>query len=195
MITLPVMNESKPESYMEAESARQAGEFERALEIYESLSKRGDVYSLVMLGDMYARGLGTSVDLEMAEKLFDRAESLGVPEAALQKAGIWFDRGDMHKYFLAVQQAARKGLLVAQFYLGLCYARGRGVQRNENRALELIQDAAQRGHLGAKAFLARRMLRRPYNLFGFVRGLILLFATIGQVIVLSLRNGDDERLR
>lgn len=189
------MQPNRRESYDEAERARNRGEHARAMEIYEELSRDGDVYSLVFLADIHARGLGTVVDLEMAKKLLDRATALGVTEALFQKANIWFDRGDMHRYFLAVQEAARKGILVAQFYLGLCYVHGRGVPKDRTRALELINDAAERGHFGAKAFLARRLLSRPYNPVGFALGLFKLLSTIIQAIAVGAKNREDERLR
>lgn len=181
--------------YIAATQAKEGGDYARAIDIYERLAIEGHVYSLVMLGDIHARGLGTEADLAKAEELFDRAAGLGLSEAPFQKANIWLERGDMHRYFLAIEQAARMGLLVAQYYLGLCYEFGRGTEKNATKALQIIREAADRGHLGAKAHLSRRLLMRPYNPVGFTYGLITLLVTIVRSARISLKNSNDERIR
>jgi len=189
------MRPSLDESYSEAMGAQSRGDYAQAIEIYEKLANEGHVYSLVMLGDIYTRGVGTEKDLAKAEELLDRAAALGSPEAEFQKANIWLERGEMSRYFCAIQKAARMGVLVAQFRLGLCYIHGRGTTKDDAKALELIRDAASRGHLGAKAHLARRLLTWPFNPIGFVYGLILLLVAFMQAIGIAARDPHDDRLR
>jgi TPR repeat protein len=189
------MQPSDYEAHVEAKRARDRGDLARAIEIYEGLAKDGDVYSLVMLGSIYARGIGTAVDLEKAEKLFDRAAAFGTPEAHFQMANVWYDRGDMNRYFLAIQQASRMDLLVAQFYLGRCYAYGLGVDKDDAKALELMRNAAERGHVRAKMYLARRQLFKLYNPIGVVYGLIKFLSAAIEGLVISMVNPHDERVR
>jgi TPR repeat protein len=189
------MHPSDHDSYLEAQRARNRGDHARAFEIYDGLARGGDGYALVMLGSLHARGMGTPVDLEKAEEYFDRAAALGIPEASFQMANVWYDRGDMHRYFLAIQEAARMDLLIAQFYLARCYARGRGTEKDKAKALELMSDAAERGHVRAKMYLARRLLFRPYNPVGFVQGLFKLLAATVEGLTLSLLNPHDDRVR
>lgn len=189
------MHPTSEELHIEAKRARNRGDYARAIEIYEKLVKEGDTYSLVMLGNIHARGIGKSVDLVKAEEFFNRAISLGVPEAHFQIANVWYDRGDMPRYFLAIQQAARMDLLVAQFYLGRCYAYGLGIAKDKAKALDLMREAAERGHVRAKMYVARQLLFRPYNPIGFVYGLIKLAGAGVQGLAISLVNPHDDRVR
>jgi hypothetical protein len=58
-----------------------------------------------------------------------------------------------------------------------------------------MQEAAKRGHIGAKAHLARRLLRRPWNPLGFVRGLAMIVVLLVQGLIIVVRNPHDERIR
>lgn len=86
-------------------------------------------------------------------------------------------------------------LLVAQFYLGLCYRRGRGIAMDKLRGEELVRDAADRGLIRAKINLAWRRILRIYNPIGFVYGLIQLPLVMLEALTIALINPDDERLR
>jgi TPR repeat protein len=82
------------DSYEEASRAKKRGDHARVREIYEGLVKAGDVYALVMLGSIYARGQGVPVDLDKAESLFNRAAARGSVEAVFQMSNVWYDRDD-----------------------------------------------------------------------------------------------------
>lgn len=189
------MRSSSRDPYEEAWLAQKRGDHARAREIFEGLVKEGDVNGFLWLGDIYARGIGVPVDLDKAEGLFNRAAALGSPEAIFQMANIWFDRADWNRYFLAIQEAADKGLLVAQFYLGLCHKRGRGTAIDTSRAEELIRNAADRGLIRAKTYFARRLILRIYNPVGFVYGMIRMLLVIVEGLTIKLIDPGDERLR
>lgn len=60
--------------------------------------------------------------------------------------------GVVRSYFNAVwwySQAAEKGEVWAQYYLGNMYRNGLGVERNIKKARALYQKASEQGHLGA----------------------------------------------
>ena len=189
------MRQSDLDPYEEAMRARNRGDHARTFEIYERLAEDGDAYALVMLGSLYARGIGTPVDLAKAEELLERAARLGEPEARFQMAHVWHDRGDMQRYFLVIEEAARDDLLVARFYLGCCYAYGRGVAKDPVKALEIMRDAAERGHIRAKMYLARQLLLRPWNPLGFAYGLVKLLLASIEGLTMSLIDPYDERVR
>lgn len=181
--------------FEEAKHARDRGDYARAFDIYNCLAREGQPYALVLLADMYAEGQGTTVDLAKAEELLDQAASLGVREAVLQKADIWEARGDMRAYFATIQQAARSGLLPAQYALGICHARGLGTPRDAEKALEVMREAAERGHVGAKMHVARRLIARPLNPLGFLWGVALMLAAFVEGLYISFRNPADDRFR
>lgn len=183
------------EAYEEAARAYDVGEFARAREIYEALASEGSVYSLVLLARMCIDGQGAPVDLDRAERLLDQASQLGSEEASLQKAALWLSRGEMRKYFLAIEEAARRELLPAQYQLGVCYARGLGVDKNKEMALTTMRLAAERGHLGAKLYVARELLRRPIDPIGFVQGAIVFLSSALLHLWLASTNPNDDRIR
>jgi TPR repeat protein len=135
------------------------------------------------------------VDLSKAEELLDRAARLGIHEAVLQKARIWHERGDWSRYFAGIQQAAGMGMLAGKYRLGQCYARGIGTASDTGKAFEIMRDAAGRGHVGAKIYLARRLLARPVNPLGFLRGLGAMVAALGEALRIAVRDYQDERIR
>jgi len=189
------MHPGSDDLYDEVERALKRGDRARLRALYEELANVGDVNGFLWLGDVYARGDGVPVDLDKAEGLFNRAATLGSAEAVFQMASIWLDRGDWHRYFLAIQEGANQGVLVAQFYLGLCYKRGRGTAIDATRADELIRDAAERGLIRAKTYFARRRILRIYNPVGFVYGLVTMLLVIFEGLTITLIDPKDERLR
>jgi len=189
------MQTTNMDPYEEAKRARKRGNHARVMEILEEQAKEGDEHGLTLLGEAYALGIGVPVDLDKAEGLLKQAAALGSSEAIFTMAEIWRIRGDMKRYFLSIQEAADEGLLIAQFYLGACYQAGRGTAIDTSKADELYRDAADRGLIRAKTFLARRRIRRIYNPVGFVYGMISMFLAIIEGLTIKLIDPADERLR
>jgi len=189
------MHPSSDDLYDEVERALKRGDRARLRALYEELANIGEMEGFLWLGDVYARGDGVPVDLDKAELLFNQAAALGSSEAVFQMASVWLDRGEPHRYFLAIQEATNKGVLVAQYYLGLCYKRGRGTEIDTSRAEELIRDAAERGLIRAKTYFARKRILRIYNPFGFAYGLVTMLLVILEGLSITLINPKDERLR
>jgi TPR repeat protein len=176
-------------------AAYERGEMAIALAQFLQLASDGKPYYLVAAARMYMDGEGVTVDLSEAAKLLDQASALGVREALLQRAECAARRDDDREYFLLVSQAERAGLISARYLLGLCHIHGRGTDRNPAKGLSLMEDAASAGHLGANAFIARQLLKRPVDVIGFARGVLLFFVTAFKMIFLSLANPHDPRLR
>ena len=189
------MQSTKLDPLEEARRARKRGDHARAMEILEELAKEGDEYSLVFLGEAYTLGIGVPVNLDKAEGFLKQAIADGSLEAIFQMAEIWLRRGDMKRYFLSIQEPAENGLLIAQFYLGACYQCGRGTAINTSKADELFRDAANRGLIRAKTYLARRLIARFYKPVGFLYGMIMMFLAIIEGLTIKLIDPSDERLR
>lgn len=189
------MHSVDPDPYDELDQALKRGDRARLKAIYEELVTRGDVNGFLWLGNVYARGDGVPVDLDRAEGLFSQAAALGSAEAIFQMASIWQDRGDWHRYFLALEEAADKGVLVARYFHGICYKYGRGTAVDVPRAEELIRNAAERGLIRAKNYFARKRILRIYNPFGFIYGLFEMLLVIVQGLTIMLIDPHDERLR
>ena len=122
-------------------------------------AEAGDVISMRELGRMFFRGfthpedasIQVQPDVDFALGFLFEAVELGAGEAALLL-------GEMHGgeatsgYFEApetaaarFQQAVALGCEQARFHLANCYLLGRGVERDEQRGLEIMIEAAYRG--------------------------------------------------
>ena len=67
-------------------------------------------------------------------------------------------------YLVAVshfQKAAQAGSHEAQYQLGLLYAQGSGIAKDLTEATNLIQKAADQGHLLATAWLSQKVVSTP----------------------------------
>ena len=64
---------------------------------------------------------------------------------------------DYEKAFPYFQKAAEKGDAEAQFYVGECYERGRGVKKDEVEAMEWYHQSAEAGFARAQLYLGLRM--------------------------------------
>ncbi len=171
---------------------------ERAIPGLKSLAERGSMVSMVALGEAYARRLPKS-DLEMAKYWYIRADELGSSEAAFMLGRILAMDGDARGAFEYYRRSNDRGYLPAVYRLGKLYATGDGVVKDLNKARELWEYAAGRGHLFAKGDLSRLYLSGAFGLFATLRGLMLFASGIKDLLVsgiLGLLRGDplDERM-
>jgi TPR repeat protein len=171
------------------------GDLTEALSQFLELAQDGRPYYLVVAAQMYANGSGTSIDMYRARDLLDRAISLDVPEAFLQRALLANKERDPFNAFRLLLEAERRGLDVAAYYLGICYLNGRGVERNVDKGLALLRQVSSSGHLGAKILLAKRALKHPQGVSDILRALWLLLSAGTKHLFLAIKNPHDERIR
>lgn len=115
----------------------------------EISASRGEVDSQFDLGNMYEKGIGTSIDYEQARHWYGKAAAAEHAKASFslglmyhEGSGIRKNNKTAFKWFSA---AARQGSTPAQYYLGKLYASGSGVGRNYATALEWYSRAADGG--------------------------------------------------
>jgi TPR repeat protein len=184
-----------PEGFKAAAKARHIRDFARAERIYESLAASGHSYALVLLAGMYAQGTELPLDLDKAERLLDRAARMGETEALIQKSRIGLARKDMNRYFQSVRHAANNGLLPSKFQLAVCYLHGAGVERDPAKAMEIMREAANEGHLRAQIYVAKRLIGRPVDPAGLAKGVLLGIKATLKGLWLILTNPGDPRIR
>jgi TPR repeat protein len=97
-----------------------------AVRWFSEAMKRGDLEAPLMLGDLYARGLGVRQDYARAAELYRTAANFG---------------------------RSAQTLAQAQYLLGDLYAYGRGLPQDYSLAVEWLRKAALRGHAGAQSYL------------------------------------------
>ncbi|MBN1635439.1 MAG: trypsin-like peptidase domain-containing protein [Deltaproteobacteria bacterium] len=125
--------------------AYEAGQFNEAFRIWESLAEQGDPRAQVNLGIMYDNGDGVPEKPDLAAKWYLAAakqENCGAQYnlAAMYASG----RGvplDMKKAACWYQKAAQQNFAAAQHDLGMLYATGTGVPPNKDLAIQWLYKA------------------------------------------------------
>lgn len=91
-ISQPTLSQVAPSAaLLEAFSLLEAQEYEQARPILEAEVQAGDAVAAFNLGLMAQAGLGMDVDLIEAVDLFERAQSLGLPQASFSLAMMLLD--------------------------------------------------------------------------------------------------------
>ena len=138
------------QSYQEGLKAFEAGEFDRAFEIWRPLADRGDPVAQYSLGKLFERGGGAiEQDFAKAARWYRVAASQGIAAAqnnlALMHAqGRGVDRNVKQAIDLWLSAADRNHPM-AQYNLGLAFFRGEGVQKDEREAAGWFRRAADAG--------------------------------------------------
>jgi TPR repeat protein len=112
-------------------------------------ASRGEVDSQFNLGNMYEKGIGTSIDYQQAREWYGKAAATGHAKASFS-LGLMYHEGTGVKRnnktaFKWFNDAAGQGSTSAQYYLGKLYASGSGVPRNYTKALDWYSMAADSG--------------------------------------------------
>ena len=124
--------------------------------------------------ELYEKGelLLSKQDLVAAFDYFIKADELGHPKAAYQLGYIYTDpfkitrkkvlgnsigepiqnpvKQDWKKAYEYYRKSAEAGFVLAQFAVGECLEKGKGVKKNKEEALIWYQKAAEQGHMPAK---------------------------------------------
>jgi len=120
---------------------------------------------LYMLALCYAEGHGVQKDPEQSKKLYELA--FPAVEAAAERGEVFAQCALANYYYFALgkckedfmravewyKKSADNGYAAAQYYLGYCYFKGRGVEQNREKAAELYQKAAEDGYAEAQCNL------------------------------------------
>jgi hypothetical protein len=106
-----------------------------AVRWFNEAMKRGDTEAPLMLGDLYARGIGVRQDYARAAELYRAAANFGRSVEAQYLLGdlYAYGRGLPLDYALAIEwlrKAGLRGHAGAQSYLGSFYENGYGVDRD-----------------------------------------------------------------
>jgi len=115
---------------------------------FNEAMKRGDTDAPLMLGDLYARGLGVRQDYARAAELYRTAANFGRSTEAQYLLGdlYAYGRGLPQDYTLAIEWLRKAGLgghAGAQSYLGSFYENGFGIDRDPVEAYVWYSLAAQ----------------------------------------------------
>lgn len=133
------------------------------------LAQKGNAEAQFKVGEMYETGRGVEKNMVEAKRWITRAAEQG-NQAANYKL-LYYDLQNngvtaKNKPKLAeLQQAAKGGNGIAQYYVGLMHSRGVGLRRNSTVALDWLGKASTLGVTAAEAEIAHiNEARRQYQL-------------------------------
>jgi len=136
-------------NFLAGEDAYLREDYERALEEWRPLAKRGNVEAQNMLGYMYRYGQGVPQDFEQARHWYRLSADKGYARAqnnlgAMYRQGLGGpqDYGEALRWF---RRAAEQGNGGAQNHLGLMYFEGEGIAKDEIKAYKWAYLAAEQG--------------------------------------------------
>jgi len=122
--------------------AYEAGKYNEALSVWESLAKNGDDRAKANLGIMYDSGYGVAEDPVQAAQWYREAADQGNCGAQYNLAVLYATgRGvscDITQAAQWYRKAAEQGFGIAQYDLGMLYASGQGVSRDTKRAIQWL---------------------------------------------------------
>lgn len=128
----------------------------QAAECYSRAADGGHAKAMYQLGLMYLEGDGDlERDHQKALHLMKLAAEQGLEQAQTELGVMYYEKGDMDSAALFFSRAAKKQDAVGQYYLGLCYLQGWGVECNPCKAADLLRQSAQEGHAPAMHSLAQ----------------------------------------
>ena len=130
--------------------------YSEAKRLYELAAAQKYPDAQYALGRMYRDGLGVPVDLARTIEYFTLASNQKYADALYALGKIYEEMADFKDYKKAIElykKADKKGYIKAAFALGIMYKEGRGIAKDEEKALRWLRKAAEQGYEEAKEVL------------------------------------------
>lgn len=127
---------------------------EQAFHYYIEAGKLGNSAALYNVAICYREGIGVLADEHECLKYMSQASDLGIKEAQTFMGNYYGSHDEYDKAAVMFQKAVDQKHSDAEYFLGLCYEHGLGVESNADRAAELFGNAASSGNAEAAYRLA-----------------------------------------
>ena len=126
-----------------------------AVEWFRKGAEQGDAGSQVELGGAYRDGIGVPRDLELAHRWFLAAAKKGSANGQYLVAVSFAMRpGGEKESLMWLRRACEQGHVQGDMMMGANYARGAGVEKNEEQAAAWFRTAAENGNLDGMRSIA-----------------------------------------
>jgi uncharacterized protein len=172
-----------------------AGKYDEAARRFTEMAAAGDASANLHLGWMAQKGMGSQADLAKAEQLYLRAHTQGASDAAYYLGTLYRSMNRARDALRYLEEAASKGNPSAAYWAHVMHHDGEGIPRDEQKAGELLQRAADLGHVFARRDLAKRMALGKFGVGKIPSGLYSFVANVFQSARLASANPEDVRLR
>jgi tetratricopeptide (TPR) repeat protein len=135
-------------------AAWQAGDFAKAVAIWQPLARAQDSDAAFNLGQAYRLGKGVPLDLGKAQSYFEQAARKGHVDAATNLGILLFQNGNRTGALRWLKQAAGGGEPRALLLYGTALFNGDGIASDPVTAYAYVSRAAAQGLAAARATLA-----------------------------------------
>ncbi|MEX2164318.1 MAG: tetratricopeptide repeat protein [Sulfuricaulis sp.] len=153
-------NQNEIAKLTEAKRLYEKGKLQEALKLYLPLAEAGNIECQIFVGRLYAKGVrGVTQDLEAAKRWLGRAANSGNADALYSLGVIDHRLGKYSSAIHSYQNAATLGYSAAYYQLGNMYRAGIGFEKNRDKAFELYEEAAKRGHIFARRDIALMLVK------------------------------------
>jgi len=134
-------------------------DYTEAIKWFHHAAEHGVVAAQNSLGNAYLNGLGTKQNKAVAAKFFEQAADKGHIHATyhlgtLLAKGYDGVRADQKRAVKMFEVAGKEGHAAALFHLAACYGTGRGIVQDFQKAEDFFEQAANKGYIPAKKYLA-----------------------------------------
>ena len=126
-----------------------------AFKCFKAAAEQGYARAQYNLGLMYLRGEGVEYNYDKGKEWYRKAAEQGDVEAQYQLALKLSVEENYDEEVYWLRKAVEQGDANAQMSLAFCYSLGRGVAKDDAKAVELMRKAAVQGCNGAACSLAR----------------------------------------
>ena len=113
-------------------------------------AESGDALAQNRLGLCYHCGDGVRKDDSEAAKWYWKAAEQGLVVAQCNLGLLFYENKRYSEAAPLLRKAAEQNNNNAQYWIGVCYERGYGVNKNINEAMKWFQKSAEQGNLGAQ---------------------------------------------
>ena len=146
-------------------------DYKRAWDLAEKASKQANGEGHYLVASMYKMGIHVQKDLSQWQKYLKSAAYAGCAEAQAEM-GVAYLNGvpeanitqDSKLAISLLSQASQQGNTTGNFYLGICYENGVGVNKDETKAINYYYTAANAGHAVAQSTVGWAYLWGMYGL-------------------------------
>ena len=191
-----LMDDSVEALARNARDLYRADRHEEAFALSRSLadSGRAPPWVLSMIGTMYYRGRGTPVNRTEAMRWYTRAAAAGDPGALTFLSGVAKDDGRYADAKTLLEEAAAQGYGRALLQLGYIYDRGLGVPQDRKRARKYFDQAAAKGYVFAKRFIAGQLLRGDDGVLAIAKGMLMFVSSVFEIVRSRVRDPYSDKV-
>jgi len=171
------------------------GKYEEAFKKYLDLAQCDVISAQLFIGWMYHAGKGVKQNLDEAFRWYKKAAENESQEAQFYLATLYRSKHEYQEAIEWFKKSASKGYLPALYRLGKMYDIGEGVNKDEKRAFEYLEQAAKMGHVFARREIAVKLINGRQGIMNIFKALYMFVRVLYDAAKLDSKNPDSDMLR